>query len=57
MITTKTNNATIIMVVVVVLLSGCPSRGALGVKPEKVTNKMKQNQISKGSQRIKFKQK
>lgn len=57
MITTKTINTNIIMVVEVVLLSGSPLRGALGVKPEKVTNKMEQNQTSKGSQGIKFKQK
>ena len=34
--------------VVVLLLSDSPTRGTLGVTPEKVTNKMKQNLGSKG---------
>ena len=46
-ITTNTTNTTIIMVVVL-LLSGSPWRGPSGFTPEKVTNKMKQNQSSTG---------
>ena len=44
-ITTNTTNTTIIMVVVL-LRSGSPLPGPSGFTPKKVTNKMKQNQIS-----------